>query len=183
MNAEPNAPTVSTTSVTVERFIPATAARLYRALTVASELEQWFFSDVQTDPRAGGTYKMRWRSKAEPARDHDRFGRYLELVPDRKVVFEWKGDPSQKLGMGDFQSTIVTITLSPARVDGTDGTNVKLVHAGWPTSEHGQDWAGKHEGGWTFYLGNLSNYLGSGPDMREAHHGQAVKTATSPANR
>lgn len=162
-----------TSKVTVERFIQASPARLYRALTVASEMEQWLFSDVQTDPRAGGAYKMRWRSKNEPARDHDRFGRYLELVPDRKVVFEWKGDPSQALGLGDLQSTVVTITLTPER----DGTMVKLVHSGWPTDAEGRDWAAKHHGGWSFYLENLSNFMGSGPDLREGHHGQAIKAA------
>lgn len=173
-----NAPK-QTFEVVVERFIAADAAIVFRALTVASELEQWFFSDASTAPRTGGSYRMRWRSKADPSRDHDRFGNYLELIPNRKVVFEWKGDPSQKLGMGDFQNTIVTITLTPARVEGVDGTNVKLVHAGWPTDSEGRDWARKHEGGWTFYLGNLSNFLGSGPDLREAHHDQAVKAAAT----
>jgi len=174
MNAGKNTPAID---VTVERFIAASPARVYRALTEASEMEQWLFSDVQTEPRAGGSYKMRWRSKTDPTRDHDRFGRYLELIPDRKVVFEWKGDASQKLGMGNFQSTIVTITLTPARLDGLDGTKVKLVHSGWPSDEQGRDWAGKHEGGWTFYIENLSNYLGSGPDLRDAKLGQAVKIA------
>lgn len=168
-----------TFEVIVERFIAADAAIVYRALTDASELEQWFFSDARTDPRTGGSYRMRWRSRVDPSRDHDRFGNYLELIPNRKVVFEWKGDPTQKLGMGDFQNTVVTITLTPARVDGIDGTHVKLVHAGWPSDAEGRDWAGKHESGWTFYLGNLSNFLGSGPDLRQAHHDQATKTAST----
>lgn len=161
--------------ITVERFIPAPPARIFRALTVASELEQWLFSDVETDPRKGGNYKMRWRSAKDKSRDHDRFGRYLEIVSDRKVVFEWKGDPAQSLGMGDIQNTIVTITLTPER----NGTLVKLVHSGWPTDPNGQDWAGKHHGGWSFYLENLSNYLTSGPDLRESRHGQAVKSANA----
>lgn len=159
--------------VVVERFIPASPDRIFRALTVASELERWLFSDAETEPRKGGTYKMRWRSANDKARDHDRFGRYLEIEPDRKVVFEWKGNPSQSLGMGDIQNTVVTITLTPER----GGTMVKLVHSGWPTDETGQDWANKHHGGWTFYLENLSNYLASGPDLRESRHGQAVKPA------
>lgn len=157
--------------VTVERFIAATPARVFRALTDAAELEQWFFSDAHTDPRTGGSYRMRWRSMTDRARDHDRFGNYIELIPDRKVVFEWKGDPSQQFGLGDIQGTIVTITLTPE----AGGTRVTLVHSGWPTDPEGRDWADKHNGGWTFYLENLSHFLGSGPDLRESHHGQAIK--------
>ncbi|MGH7243954.1 MAG: SRPBCC family protein [Phycisphaerales bacterium] len=165
----------STIDVTVERFISASSARLYRALTDANELEQWFFSDVQTDARQGGAYKIRWRSVTDESKTHDRFGRYLELEPDRKIMSEWKGDRTQKLGLDGINSTIVTITLTPER----DGTRVKLVHSGWPTDENGRKWAPLHEGGWTFYLENLSNYVSSGPDLRERTHGQAVKSAAT----
>ncbi|MBX3388980.1 MAG: SRPBCC domain-containing protein [Phycisphaeraceae bacterium] len=158
--------------VVVQRFIPASPARIFRALTVATELERWLFSDVETQPHKGGMYKMRWRSATDHSRDHDRFGRYLEIEHDRKVVFEWKGDPSQNLGLGDIQSTVVTITLTPEG----GGTMVKLVHSGWPTDTSGQDWAGKHHDGWSFYLENLANYLTSGPDLRGSRHGQKVKS-------
>lgn len=157
--------------LSVERFIAATPARLYRALTDATELEQWFFSDIATDPRPGGHYRGRWRSKSNPAEVRNHSGRYLELVPDHKIVFEWNADGSGASDSKDVVTTIVTITLTPEGA----GTRVRLTQTGWPDSASGHESRDGHDSGWTFYLENLSNFATGAPDLRESRLGQAVK--------
>ncbi len=152
-----------TDSITVEKHINATPARIFRALTDAEELKTWFFSEAKTDPRTGGSYEMTWRSAKDASRDHSRFGKYLEVVPDRKIVFEWKGEVGCKGESREtLPDTVVTITLTPR--DG--GTLVTLVHAQWPDSDFGRTQRESHNGGWTFYLQNLADVIEGRADQR-----------------
>lgn len=160
--------------VEVERWINAPASRIFSALTKAEELERWFFTEAQTDPRVHGSYRIHWRSAKDSSRDHERFGKYLEIVPDRKVVFQWQAGKSGCHSLEGVGDTIVTITLTPER----GGTTVKLVHTGWADSDAGREACGGHQKGWTFYLGNLDAYLSGGPDQRStSEFGQRVKPA------
>lgn len=163
----------SPVEVVVERLIAAPPARIYKALTEASELEKWFFTDARTNPKVGGDYRIRWRSDATPEKDHDRFGKYLELIPNAKVSFEWQGENSGPCGMQGVGITVVTITLTPV----AEGTLVRLVHSGWPTTEIAQKTREGHNGGWTFYLENLQRFLSGGEDRRAENHGQTVKVS------
>lgn len=154
--------------VVVERFMRAEPARIFRALTVAEELERWFFSAARTDPRTGGDYRIEWQHAEEPERNHARFGTYRRLVPDELVEFEWHG--TRKAPAGDLPPTLVTITLTPR--DG--GTLVRLVHTGWPQNEDGAGLLKGHDMGWTFYMENLEAWLTGGPDRRREMFGQLV---------
>lgn len=109
------------------------------------------------------------RSKADPSRDHDRFGKYLELVPNSRIVFEWCGP---ECGTDrEMPNTTVAISLTPR--DG--GTLVRLVHSGWPQTSEGQNARGPHVDGWNFYMDNLASFLTGGPDRREEAFGQLVR--------
>jgi len=152
--------------VVVERVIRATPDRVFRALTVASELEKWFFTEARTDPRTGGAYHITWKSDdGAPHRQHSRHGKYLEIVPNRRVTFEWIGAPDERTDQPYSlrgTRTVVTITLTPEG----DGTRLRLVHSGFPDTDHGRDLAASHTKGWTFFAGNLDAYLNGGPDQR-----------------
>lgn len=154
--------------VVVERFIRADPDRIYRALTVAEEMERWFFSSVTTDPRVGGEYRMQWRSAQDATRDHERFGTYTRLIPNELVEFEWHG--VRKAQAGSLPPTLVTITLTPQ----PGGTLLRLVHSGWPTDDDGVGLCNGHDMGWTFYVENLEACLAGGPDRRAEQFGQLV---------
>lgn len=157
--------------VVVERWMNALPERVYTALTKASEIERWFFTEAETDARAGGSYRLKWRSATDPKRDHERLGRYLELVPSRRVVFEWSGKGCD--GLNNVSDTVVSITLTPER----GGTLVRLEHTGWSATEDGRKSRDGHDKGWTFYMQNLAAWLAGEPDQRAAELGQRVKTA------
>lgn len=155
-------------SVVVERLIKADAPRIFRALTEASELTKWCFTEAATDPRTGGDYRWTWRSRVDPKRDHERFGKYLEVVPHSRIVFEWRGrvwDSNEQM-----PDTVVTITLTPRG----DGTLVRLVHSGWPNTTAARTLRDSHQGGWTYYMENLDAFLNGGADTRAQRHNQLV---------
>ena len=160
--------------VVIERTIRATPQRIFRALTDAAELEKWFFTEARTDPRVGGSYEIAWQAADDPTRDHTRHGKYLEIVPDRKIVFEWlgaPGEPEDRMYSLRGMRTTVAITLTPEG----DSTRLRLVHTGFPDTEFGREMGTSHTGGWTFYTANLERYLTGGEDLRAAECRQKVK--------
>ena len=111
-----------------EIHIEASPATVFALLTDAERMRTWLAEEVLARPEPGGIFRLADRSGAAIE------GRYVELVPDRKVVFTWGGVE----GVAPGGST-VEITLEPAR----GGTLLKLRHHGLPP--HAFD---AHDMGW-----------------------------------
>jgi uncharacterized protein YndB with AHSA1/START domain len=62
--------------------IPATPARLYRALTDAKQLSRWLADRVESDPRQGGPIVIQYDS-------HEKRGEYRRLIPGVEVGIRW----------------------------------------------------------------------------------------------
>ncbi|WP_433297934.1 SRPBCC family protein [Pseudonocardia sp. CA-142604] len=125
--------------VVQELVIHAPAAEIYRMLVVPHLFAQWMAVDAILDPVVGGA--VRWTH----ANGDTCSGRYLELVPDRRVVFTY-GWERTEVGIPPG-STTVEIDLV---TDGPASTLLKLVHRGLD-----DDAAAAHHGGWIHYLGRL----------------------------
>lgn len=124
----------------VERslFIDAPPARVYELLTDAELLAEWIAPVVSADARPGGA--LTWTHQ-----DGDTMiGSYVELVPDRRVVFTF-GWQREDIGVPPG-STTVEIDLRPKR----GGTDLRLVQRGLAGPM-----ADAHAGGWVNYLGRL----------------------------
>lgn len=124
----------------VERrlFIDAPPATVYELLTDADLLTEWMAPIVRTDPRAGGDVTWTHHNGDSVV------GRYVELVPARRVVFTYGWDrPDVEVPPG---STTVEIDLRPER----GGTMLHLVHRGLDAPM-----ADAHSGGWANYLERL----------------------------
>ena len=117
----------------------ASPSTIFPFLTDPSEHVKWMGSEAELDPRAGGIYRVLAQGK------HPGVGEFVEVVPDRKVVFTFGWDePDHPIPAG---STEVEITLTP---DG-DKTRVRLVHRGLPDEA-----VGDHTQGWDHYLDRLA---------------------------
>ncbi|QIG39010.1 SRPBCC domain-containing protein [Microbacterium sp. 4R-513] len=133
-------------SLTIDRDFDADPARVWRALTEASELQRWFWPprlspSIETDPRLGGSYRI-----ASDAAQMGVTGEYRVFDPPSALSYSWRWD-------GEDEVTFVTIQLSP---DG-DGTHLRLTHDGFRTSE-GRDENAK---GWQDCLERLPSFLES----------------------
>lgn len=158
----------STPDVVVERVIAATPERIWKAWTDARELEKWFFSKtMEMSARQDGIYRILWEGN-DPEHNHERWGKYLEFDPPKKLVFEWMGvgpkkNPAEPGYDPQVDSrTVVSVTLAPV----VSGTLVKIVHTGWGEGEVWKGSRDSHQGGWTFYLENLESVLNGGADLR-----------------
>jgi uncharacterized protein YndB with AHSA1/START domain len=125
----------------VERVveIDASPGEVYEHFVDAERFIRWMAPVAQIDARPGGT--IRWTHQNGDSCE----GRFLELVPGRRIVFTYGWDrPDVEVPPG---STTVEITLEPAGA----GTRLRLVHRGLAGPM-----ADAHAGGWENYLSRLA---------------------------
>lgn len=128
-----------------EIFIDAPPEVVFELLTDPVKMLRWMGVAADIDPRPGGIYRL------DPnGRDVIR-GKYLEVVPNSRVVFTWGYEESgHKVPAG---STLVEIELEPRG----KGTFVRLTHRDLP-----QEMREGHEIGWSHYLSRLKSVAEGG---------------------
>jgi uncharacterized protein YndB with AHSA1/START domain len=110
--------------------IAAQPETVFAFLTDPAKIARWTGTRAASDPRPGGAY----RSVINPG--HIASGEYVEVVPNRKVIYTWGWVDSPRMPPG---STVVEIVLAP---DG-DGTMLTLTHRKLPAAArkgHGEVW-------------------------------------------
>jgi uncharacterized protein YndB with AHSA1/START domain len=136
------------TEIQLQQRIGAPPATVYRYLTESGKWKLWQGTDAELDPVPGGVFSM-VMGNGMNAR-----GRFVELDPNRRVVFTWGWVDHPGIPPG---STTVEITLA---AEG-DGTLLTLTHISIPDDE-----APIQEMGWNHYLPRLAR-AASGRDPEE----------------
>jgi len=129
---------------TYELTIAAPAAVVWEHITTAAGLVRWVGPDAVADPVPGG--ELRWTHPNGATV----VGRFLELVPHRRVVFSY-GWEDGRMGVPP-ESTTVEIEL----VEAEGATTLRLTHHGLPPAA-----VDDHERGWAYFLGILRDALAS----------------------
>jgi uncharacterized protein YndB with AHSA1/START domain len=125
--------------LTREILVDASPATIFPFLIDPELHVRWMGTQAELDPRVGGVYRVLAMGT------HPGVGEFIEVVPDRKVVFTFGWDePDHPIPAG---STEVEISLTP---DG-DKTRVRLTHRGLP-----DDSVRDHTQGWDHYLDRLA---------------------------
>ncbi len=140
-----NQPSVGT--ITIERFMPHSTKKIWRALTETTLIEQWL---MQTDFQAVVGQKFQLRRPSMPGWDGITNCEVISLEPQQKLVYTW--NPTGDRGIDELK-TLVTWTLTP--VDG--GTVLRMEQSGFTASQ--ADAQGGAEYGWTMFIGNLERLL------------------------
>jgi uncharacterized protein YndB with AHSA1/START domain len=134
-----------------EVVMDARPATIFPFLIDPAQHVRWMGTEAELDARVGGAYRVLVQGR------HPGVGEFLEVVPDRKVVFTFGWDePDHPI---PARSTEVEITLTP---DG-DKTRVRFVHRGLP-----DDAVNDHTQGWDHYLDRLAVVASGGvvgPDV------------------
>ena len=145
--------------LTREVVVDASPTTIFPFLTDPARQVLWMGTKADLVPEAGGAYRVLVQGK------HPAVGEFVEVVPDRKVVFTFGWDePDHPIPAG---STEVEITLIP---DGGK-TRVVFVHRGLP-----DDAVADHTGGWDHYLDRLATVVAggdAGPDATWAEPASA----------
>jgi uncharacterized protein YndB with AHSA1/START domain len=131
---------MSTDVYVIERVIDIAASpeTVFTLLTDPSEYVRWKGRAAELDPQAGGRFHVSFKDSAVR-------GEYLEVVPNRRVVFTWGWEgPAAVVGPG---GSTVEIDLEPHG----QGTRLRLVHRGLPATE-----LASHTEGWDYFLPRLT---------------------------
>ena len=126
-------------AVAREQVVAAPPGEVFRWFVDPDLLARWIGIRAALEPRPGGSFRFEivegeWCS-----------GRYLEVVPGRRVVFTWGWD-SGAIPVPPGSST-VTVDL----LDHPDGTLVRLVH-----SDLAPEVRRLHAEGWSRFLPRLA---------------------------
>jgi uncharacterized protein YndB with AHSA1/START domain len=135
--------------IRVEQRVSAPPVKVYAYLTRSELWARWQGVAASVEAVPGGLLEM------QMANGQVAQGRFVELVPDSRVVFTWGWIGSEELPPG---SSTVEIELVP---DG-DGTLIRLWHRDLPPENVPQ-----HEVGWSHYVPRLaaaSEGADPGPD-------------------
>jgi uncharacterized protein YndB with AHSA1/START domain len=141
--------TADQSAVVVERHVAAAPSAVYAYFTDSERWARWQGAHATIEARPGGLFRM-VMGNGMCAR-----GQFVELVPDKRVVFTWGWVDMPELPPG---STIVEIDLEETG----DGTLIRLTHRELPVGQ-----ADVHRMGWAHYMERLARCAAGddpGPD-------------------
>lgn len=116
-----------TQDIVVDEVFPHAPGAIWKALTSGKLMARWIMEPTGFAPVEGNHFTF----KTTPAGEWDGIihCQVLEVIPDKRFVYAWKGGHAGNVGYGSQLDTVVTWTLSPVET----GTRVRLVHSGFVT--------------------------------------------------
>jgi uncharacterized protein YndB with AHSA1/START domain len=145
----------SAETITCHVVVQAPPDEVYRWFIEPELLVQWIGITAILEPRPGGLFRF------EIAAGEWCSGRYVEVVPGKRVVFTWGWD-SGALPVPPGSSTVEIDLL-----EHTDGTHVHLVHRDLAPEARGM-----HAEGWQRFLPRLAAaVIGKDPGPDPARDG------------
>jgi uncharacterized protein YndB with AHSA1/START domain len=134
-------------SIERELILPASPARVWRALTDADQLAAWFGTRASVDLRPGGSVTFTWDVPGSSAAAHHNRGVIEVVDPPRRFAFRWHSGPE------DQPMTLVDFTLEAH----PQGTRLRLVESGFASVPPDQRQG--NEAGWRRELDDLAAYV------------------------
>jgi uncharacterized protein YndB with AHSA1/START domain len=118
--------TAETHEIAVDEIFPHAPETIWKALTTGELIGRWLLmTPTGFEPVEG----RRFSFQTTPAGAWDGIiqCQVLEVIPNERLVYAWKGGREENVGYGSRLDTVVTWTLR--RVE--NGTRLRLVHAGF----------------------------------------------------
>lgn len=119
-----------TQEIVVDEVFPHAPQTIWRALTTGDLIARWMMEPTGFEPVEGKHFTF----QTTPAGAWDGVIRcqVLEVVPNERLAYAWKGGDDGNVGYGSRLDTVVTFILS--RVD--NGTRLRLIHSGFVTPKN-----------------------------------------------
>ncbi|MGR4865726.1 SRPBCC family protein [Caulobacter sp. LARHSG274] len=118
----------ATQEIVVDEILPHAPDVIWKTLVTPELMGRWLMVPTGFEPVEG----CRFTYQTTPAGPWDGVihCQVLEVWPNERLVYSWRGGDDANAGYGSRLDTVVTWTL--ARVEG--GVRVRLVHAGFKPS-------------------------------------------------
>ena len=151
MNAQTNA---ATREIVVEDVLPHPPATVWRALTMSELIGRWL---MPNDFRPEVGHRFTFRTQPMGGWDGVVHCEVLEVEPNRRLVYSWKGGSDDNPRYGSELDSMVVWTLT---AEGT-GTRLRLVHTGFRSP--GNDFAyDAMKQGWGRVTGRIAEIIATG---------------------
>lgn len=151
-------PRPATRDVRFQLRVRAEPAAVYRSLTSARELTRWWLLGAETDARNSGRVRLVWprargRDGEAALGTRAREGVFVDLEPARKVAWLFKPARGER-GVPPLVSVFI--------VPRGSGSEVTLVHAGFPSAPSADRLYRSFSRAWEDGLAKLKLYLETG---------------------
>ncbi len=112
--------------IVVDEVFPHAPATIWKTLTSGELMGRWLMMTPTGFAAVKGT-RFSYQTTAAGAWDGVIHCEVLEVVPNEKLSYTWKGGHEGNTGYGSKLDTVVTFTLSKVE----NGTRLRLVHSGF----------------------------------------------------
>ncbi len=142
-----------TQDIVVDEVFPHAPETIWKVLTTGELIGRWLMAPTGFEPREGTHFTF----QTTPAGEWDGaiHCQVLEVRPNERLAFAWKGGHEANTGYGSRLDTVVSWTLS--RVEG--GTRLRLVHSGFVTPKNDSAFETMSEG-WKKVVQNIGAIVG-----------------------
>lgn len=120
-------PKPATHSIVVDEVLPHAPETIWTTLTSGELIARWLMPTTGFAPVTGNRFT--YQTTPAGAWDGVIHCEVLEVIPNERFSYSWKGGHEGNTGYGSLLDTIVTWTLARAG----EGTRVRLVHSGFVT--------------------------------------------------
>jgi uncharacterized protein YndB with AHSA1/START domain len=142
-----------TQDIVVEEVFPHAPEKIWKVLTSGELMGRWIMAPTGFEPVEGKHFTM--KTTAAGAWDGTIRCQVLEVKPNERFVYAWKGGHEGNVGYGAPLDTVVTWTLS--RVG--NGTRLRLVHSGFVLPKNETAFRGMSDG-WKKVVRNIDGIAG-----------------------
>ena len=144
---------MNTRDIVVDEVFPHAPETIWKALTTGELIARWMMAPTGFAPLVGKQFTF----QTTPAGEWDGtiHCQVVEVVPNERFVYVWKGGDESNVGYGSRLDTVVTWILS--RVE--SGTRVRLVHSGFVLPKNETAFQNMSEG-WKKVVHNIGEFAG-----------------------
>ncbi len=137
-----------TQDIVVEEVLPHAPETVWKTLTTGELIDRWLMKATGFEPVNGACFTL--QTTPAGAWDGVIHCEVLEVTPNERLVYSWRGGHDGNAEYGSGLDTVVTLTL--AKVDG--GTRLRVVHSGFVLPKNATTYRNLSEG-WKKVVGKI----------------------------
>jgi uncharacterized protein YndB with AHSA1/START domain len=140
-------------AISIDQVFPHAPETIWKALTSGELMARWMMPPTGFEPVKGHCFTFKTRPAG--AWDGTIHCQVLDVIPNQRLAYAWKGGDEGNVGYGSPLDTVVTFTLS--KVDG--GTRLQLIHSGFTMPRNETAYRNMNDG-WKTCVGRLDSMFG-----------------------
>ena len=114
-----------TQDIVVDEVFPHAPETIWKTLTSGELMARWIMEPTGFEPVEGNRFTF--QTTASGPWDGVIHCQVLEVIPNERFTYAWKGGHKDNVGYGSQLDTVVTFILSKVE----NGTRLRLVHSGF----------------------------------------------------